>query len=105
MVGIVVGNKEYNPRYVFYAAAHGKDPEDMLKYDWENHRYMHEFVVWNRKKLDEFIATHPDIYNWKATGFSADEKRYIAAVMFAHDYDTWLAAQVGVEYNPDKKEV
>lgn len=97
-MGIVVGNKEYNPRYVCYAFTHDKDPEEMLKYDWENHRYMREFVIWNRHMLDEFIETHPTLYNWKASGFGQDEKRYLASAMFAEIYDRWLAEQVGLKY-------
>lgn len=104
-MGIVVGNKEYNPRYVCYAFAHGKDPEEMLEYDWEHHRYMREFVIWNRNMLDEFMKAHPELYNWNAKGFDQDDKRYLAAAMFQTEYDKWLKETVGLKYEQLKSMV
>lgn len=83
-MGIMIDGKEYNPRYVYYAHAHGKNPEQMLKYDWDNHRYMIEFMIWNRDKWREFDKLFPE---FKCGDGHTDEGHV--------KYDEWLKNEVG----------
>ena len=48
--------KQWNPRYVAYAAVHGLDPESMLHYDKERFPggCMMEFSFWIQARWDEF---------------------------------------------------
>lgn len=74
---------EWNPRYVNYARAHGRDPDAMLAFDKERHPLacMMEFVFWNSDRLRDFSKVSPE-------SFVADGIRDHAA------YDEWLTAWV-----------
>lgn len=50
-------NSKWNPRFVFYAAAHGKTPYAMLKHDKEVWLggCMSGFILWIQSKIKEFV--------------------------------------------------
>ena len=83
-MGIVIGNTEYNPRYVYYAFAHGKDPAAMIRYDWKHHRFMHEFSIWIRIKWREFDKIFP---NFKCGDGHSNDGHV--------KFDEWLKNEVG----------
>lgn len=51
----------WNPRYVEYARAHGKNPEEMLEHDAEHHPggKMAGFIVWNSGQVQKFASQWP----------------------------------------------
>jgi hypothetical protein len=54
----------HNPRYVLYAKAHGKSPEDMLKHDkevWPG-GCMCGFIIWIGKQERAFFKAHPECF-------------------------------------------
>lgn len=48
--------KEWNHRYVCYAKANGKSPDEMLAFDKERHpsACMCEYTIWNSAKWSEW---------------------------------------------------
>jgi len=53
----------YNPRYVAYAKAHGKTPEQMLAHDdkqWPG-GIMCGFILWIRERIFAFVKEQPEI--------------------------------------------
>ena len=53
--------REWNPRYVAYAKAHGKTPEEMLALEiGENHKFVN-FIIWIHGKWAAFDKRHPDL--------------------------------------------
>lgn len=74
------GTREWNPRYVLYAAAHGQTPEAMLAAD--RVRYpggrMAGYMIWHSQQLRAFRAERPECFR----GEWLDD----------HDaFNTWLA--------------
>ena len=54
-----------NIRYIAYSKAHGKTPEEMIKYDSKQQgcRYMAGFILWIHSKLREFRKLKPDAFS------------------------------------------
>jgi len=62
--------KEWNPRYVAYAKAQGKTPEEMQK-DQDNYA---GFISWINEKWRKWDHIHPELYgkheyDWVQTQF------------------------------------
>ena len=54
---------KWNPRFVAYAAAHGKTPSAMLEHDdeaWPGGK-MCGFILWIREKIFAFVKEHPKV--------------------------------------------
>ena len=56
-----VESKEWNPRYVAYARAHGRTPDAMLEHDREKYPggCMCGFILWMSKMQQAFYAASP----------------------------------------------
>jgi hypothetical protein len=54
----------YNPRYVAYATAHGRSPEDQLEHDRQDYPCgaMFGFTSWNNARLLEFASVSPQSF-------------------------------------------
>lgn len=54
----------YNPRYVAYAHANGRTPDDMLTYDYEQYPggCMTGFILWISSRSTEFWKEHPEAF-------------------------------------------
>lgn len=67
-------NHEYNVRYVYYANAHGKSPQDMMEHDTKKYPggCMAGFLLWMDKRKQEFAVAHPDAMYFESgeTGIS-----------------------------------
>lgn len=53
-----------NPRYVAYAKAHGKTPEEMMSHDakvWPG-GVMCGFTLWIRQQKARFYGVHPECF-------------------------------------------
>ena len=50
--------KEWNPRYVAYAKAHGKTPEEMQAGQKNNV----DFMIWINEKWKKYDKLHPELY-------------------------------------------
>jgi hypothetical protein len=75
---------EWNPRYLLYARAHGKTPEEMLKHDAERFRggRMLGFMEWMSAQ-------------WGVWGDERGLDRNYPKSQREHaDFDAWLAARV-----------
>lgn len=58
-------SKEYtNPRYVVYARAHGKTPDEMMAHDdkaWPG-GVMCGFIIWMSQQQTLFYKAHPEAF-------------------------------------------
>lgn len=75
--------RDWNPRYVNYARAHGRTPEGMLAFDKQRlpGACMMEFIFWNRARIVDFSKAHPECF--------------IAGGLKDHEaYDEWLTGWV-----------
>jgi len=74
----------WNPRYVCYARAHGREPQAMLDYDRDRFPggSMSGFVVWNGDKWKEF-----------ANKFHPKTPPELRQCYHGDEYDRWLAAE------------
>lgn len=74
---------KWNPRFVAFARAHGRTPEEQDAVDRAGSHKM-EFILWNTAKIREFCrlrGVHPD---------SVDAYRLLEA---SDEYDQWLAKE------------
>lgn len=56
--------KKWNPRYVWFAKAHGRTPQDQMKHDesaWPG-GIMTGFVLWMSLAEEEFRKAHPEAF-------------------------------------------
>lgn len=69
--------QSFQPRYVAYATAHGRDPEAMLDHDDERFPggCMAGFIVWVGAQLRDFRSHRPDCF---ANGNLWDQKAFDA---------------------------
>ena len=76
----------YQPRYVAYATAHSKTPDDMLAIDTQAYPggCMTGFLIWIGKQLAKARKEHP---NW-----------FLNSTLVNHaEYDSWLQNEVNHE--------
>lgn len=61
-------NHEYNVRYVYYANAHGKSPQDMMAHDTKKYPggCMTGFLLWMACRKREFSVAHPEAMYFEA---------------------------------------
>ena len=57
-------DQNWNPRYVYYARAHGHSPEEQFELDKEAHPggCMVGFMLWISEKKAEFYEAHPEAF-------------------------------------------
>jgi len=54
-------DQNWNPRYVYYAKAHGHSPEEQFEFDKEAYTgCMIDFMLWMNEKKAEFYEAHPE---------------------------------------------
>ena len=56
--------KDWNPKYVAYAKAHGKTPDEMMAHDeaaWPG-GVMCGFILWMSKQKQAFLKAHPEAF-------------------------------------------
>lgn len=94
----MVEARRWNPRYVAYATAHGREPEDMLEHDreaWPGGQ-MVGFMVWMSRAWSTWA---------EATGHPLGRDTGAYRSRADHDaFDAWLAtapAQLAVPALPD----
>lgn len=81
----IPGYEHWNPRFVRYAFAHGREPESQIEHDrthWEG-GCMLGFILWNTNEWRVFGVDTNRPRGWENFKFS-DVHR---------DYDAWLAAR------------
>ena len=73
-------NDQWNPRYLRYCEAHGKDPESMLVHDDERWPggVMTGYILWIQSKWSEWHHMHNHFSDWPV---SEQEHK---------DFDAWL---------------
>jgi len=80
----------WNPRFLCYAAAHGRTPEQQLVHDLEEWpgAKMLGFVLWNSARIREFHQVNPRAF------YRADLIAGPMVLLDHHAYDTWLTTWV-----------
>ena len=54
-------DQNWNPRYVYYAKAHGHSPQEQFELDKVNYTgCMTGFLLWMIKKKGQFYEAHPE---------------------------------------------
>lgn len=56
-------DQNWNPRYVYYARAHGHSPQERLAIDKDVYTgCMTGFILWIGEKKKEFYKVHPEAF-------------------------------------------
>lgn len=87
-------NTAWNPRFVEFARAHKKTPEEILA---EREAGVHEtpyFTVWHNERLNEYKRAHPERV-FKRQGLSIE----FGALLDHDHYDAWLRRWVDESLN------
>ncbi len=87
----MAGEVKYNPRFVAYAAEHGRSPEEQLEHDREAWPggLMCGFILWSNERLAEYAKINPAAF---FTGILTPWDRHGGRPKLDdHEaYDSWL---------------
>ena len=91
--------RKWNPRYVCYAKAHGRTPEEQMAHDKVEHPggCMCGFILWLGAKWDEWIATNDPMPRSNSVMGVVEltwmEHRARISATRAGEFDAWLKSQ------------